>query len=139
MNYDINTPKIISKNILRISDTVWIEKSLYEKRGYKFYDIELSLNSNKIFLGRFSKDYNDLDVKYNEGKILICNTKFDFESKKIVIIKVLDLYDMSDDMFYCTTEQEALNIFDSNIDTSYLTNKNKFIVRNDIEKKKKLR
>lgn len=136
----INTPKLLyTKEIIEIGENAKISIGTYEKRRDIFQDVVLELNNKEIFLGRFNKEENKLIVKYNNGKILIGNEEFKQEVQEMRIIKVLSLYDMLDDTFYSCTEKEALNMFDSNIDSEYLKNKDALMHRTDIEKKKRLR
>ena len=137
---DINTPKLLyPKDIIKIGENAQISIGTYEKRRDVFQDVMLDLNGKEIFLGRFDKDENKLTVKYKDGKILIGHEMFKKETEDIRIIKVLSLYEMLDDTFISCTEKEALNMFDSNIDDTYLKNKDSLIHRADIEKKKRLR
>lgn len=140
MNYNINEPKLLySKDIIKISDSAFIEVGLYEKRKDVFYNVTLKLGSEEIFIGKFPKIYDSLEVKYKDGKILVYTNKFDSKAKAMKIIKVYSLYEISDDIFYSCTEEEALNIFDKNIDSSYLKNKDNLIYRTDVEKIRKNR
>ena len=140
VNSDINIPKLINqKDIIKIGENLTIEKGLYEKRGSRFYDIVLKSNEEEIFLGRFNKEQNNIDIEYKDGKILICQRKFDNDTQKFKIIKVFSLYEIIDKTFYSCTEAEALNIFDSSIDTSSLINGDNSIVRTDVEKLRRTR
>ncbi len=137
---DINTPKLLyPKDIIKIGENAQINIGTYEKRRDVFQDVILELNNKEIFLGRFNKDENKLIVKYKDGKILIGYQEFKKETEDMRIIKVLSLYEMLDDTFISCTEKEALNMFDPNIDDSYLKNKDSLIHRADIEKKIRLR
>ncbi len=140
MNYDINIPKLLNgKNIIKISDNSWIEKNLYEKRGDKYYEVLLYLDGKEIFIGKFNKDDYTLDVKYNNGKIIVLNTAFNDSTSSFDIVKVLSLYDILDDTFYCSEEEEALALFDDKLDSSHLKDKNKYMIRVDIEKNRRLK
>lgn len=140
MNNDINNPKLLYPlDTLKISEDVFVKIGLYEKRGNKFYDVFLNINDEEVFLGRFIKKFNKLKAKYNKGKILLYYDEFNENTKNMQIIEVLSLYEIIDDTFYSCTEEEALGIFDKNIDTRYLKNKHKPIYRADIEKKKRLK
>ena len=54
------------------------------------------------------------------------------------ITDVHTLYDIADDVCYSMNESELLNLFDSELDSSYLKNTNKLIVRSDVEKRRRL-
>ena len=137
---DINTPKLLyPKDIIKIGENAQISIGTYSKRNNTFQDVILELNGKEIFLGRFNKEEDSLAIKYNDGKILMGYQTFKKETGDMRIIKVLSLYEMLDDTFISCTEKEALNMFDSNIDDSYLKNKDALIHRSDIEKKKRLR
>ena len=140
VNKNINIPKLVqSKEIIEIGKNLTIEKGLYEKRGSRFYDIILKNNDKEIFFGRFLKENNDIYIDYTDGKILISQKKYDNENKIFNIIKVMSLYEIIDNTFYSCTEEEALQIFDSTIDTSNLINGNNSIVRTDVEKLRRLK
>ncbi len=137
---NINIPKLLyPKDIIEIGENVKINIGTYSKRNTVFQDVILELKDKEVFLGRFSKEDRPLIVKYKDGKVLIGNQEFKNEVEDMKIIKVLSLYEMVDDTFYSCTEKEALNIFDSSIDDTYLKDKDAFIHRSDIEKKKRLR
>ena len=138
--FDINTPKLLhKKEIIEIGENAKISIGTYKKRNDVFQDVVLELNSEEIFLGRFAKYENLLTVKYKDGKILIGYQEFKKDVEDMRIIKVLSLYEMLDDTFISCTEKEALNMFDSSIDDSYLKNKDALMHRDDIEKKIRLR
>ena len=138
VNYN-NEPKLLGPiETIKISENLTIKKGLYEKRGNAFYDISIVLLDKEIFIGRFPKDFNDIKIKYKDGKILVYYDELNEEYEKKIIIKVFSLYDIIDDVFYSCTEEEALTKFDDNIDTSYLKNRNNYIYRSDIEKTKRL-
>lgn len=135
---NINIPRLLGPvDEIKIGENAVIEKGLYEKRGNKFYDIKIKLQDKEIFLGRFNKTFDRISVKYKDGKILICNEEFKKDSMKIV--DVLSLYDILDDTFYSCTEEEAIKIFNPNIDYSNLKNKKRNISRADIEKLKRIK
>ena len=135
---DINTPKLLQPlDVIKIGEDAKIVIGLYEKRGNKFYDVTLNLKDKQIFLGRFDKTFDFFKVLYNNGKILTCYENFDKDSGSIQILEVLSLYEIVDDTFYSCIEEEALTMFDPNIDASYLRNKNNLIYRTDIEKRKR--
>ena len=45
------------------------------------------------------------------------------------------LYDILDDTHYSLSEAEALELFDSNLDSSKLKNKERLMIRCDVEKR----
>lgn len=138
-NTNIDEPKLIYNiDTIKIGEGATIKIDFYEKRGTRFYDIVLNLKDKEIFIGRFNKGEETIKAKYNDGKIIICDERLIEGENKVGIMKVFSLYDILDDTFYSCTEEEALNIFDSSIDTSHLKDKNKPIYRADIEKKRRL-
>lgn len=139
-SFDINIPKALgSPEIYKINDNNFIKSQLFQKRGDVFYDISFYNNGKEIFIGRFNKELYNLKFSYNNEKILLFYETFNSKKNKMDIIKVVSLYDVLDDTFIATTEEEALNIFDSNLDTAYLIDRDNFIFNSDIEKKKKLK
>lgn len=137
---DFNKPKLIYQpKIIKINDGSYVSVSEYEMRGNKcFFDVELNIPSKKIFIGRYIKEYNNVTAKYKDGKILVCNEEFIQEDKKMNITDVYTLYDILDDTHYNLTKIQALNLFDQSINSTYLKDKNKSILRSDIEKKQRL-
>lgn len=138
VKYDINEPVLMSLDVKKISDNSSIDIELYEKRKRKFYDVILNLPDKKIFIGRFIKEFDNISVDYNNGKVLIYIEKFIRQISTMKITKVLTLYDIVDDTCYSVTELEALSIFNKNIDSNYLEKKDNYIYRTDIEKSKRL-
>lgn len=140
MNYDVNEIKLIYNiNTLKISEDAFIKIDLIEKRGNKFFDVILTLKEREIFLGRFDKTFDKINAKYKDGKILIFYEEYTKETEKMEIIKILSLYEIIDDMFYSCSEKEALELFDKNIDSSYLKDKDNKIYREDVEKNRRLK
>ena len=106
-----------------------MEKLITISNGYDknvFYKEECN---KKEVLQEFNidKEYDKIKAKYNNGKILIYIDKFIQEKEKSLITNVLSLYDVVDQMVYCVTEEEALHLFDSSIDTSSLKNKERML------------
>lgn len=140
MTDNLNIPKLIDAiEITKIGKNSHIGVGLYEKRNNKFYDVVLKLNDKEIFIGRFNKEFNKLRVKYADGKILVYYDEFSKQSNKMEIIKVLSLYDILDNTFYSCTEIEALELFDKDINSSNLKDKDNYIRHSDCEKRKRLK
>ena len=136
----IYTPKIISNNLVeKITENAKVLIKKYEVRKNYFEDVILEISGQEILLGRFDQDVNLLFAMYKDGKILIGHKTFIDEVKDMKIVEIDALYEMADDTFYSCTEEEALKLFDDNIDTSYLKHKDKYIYRSDIEKKSRLK
>lgn len=134
LNNMVNEKKLKYKaEIVNINENNYISVSEYEKRGNSFFDVVFNNNGKEIFIGRYNKELKKINVKYNNGKILVFTNDF-IKDKGVFITDVLSLYDVLDDTFYSVTKLEALNVFDPTIDSSYIKNKNKLIVRDDIEK-----
>lgn len=129
---DINEPKPIGDpDIITIDKNLIIEIQNYKKRGEKYCDVTLinSLTDDEKIIGRFMEPISRIKVLYNDGKLLIYNDKFNNDEKKDVITKVLALYNIIDDVVYSESQEEMLNIFDENINSSYLEDKNKQITK----------
>ncbi len=129
---DINEPKPIGDpDIITIDKNLIIEIQNYKKRGEKYCDVTLinSLTDDEKIIGRFMEPISRIKVLYNNGKLLIYNDKFNNDEKKDVITKVLALYNIIDDVVYSESQEEMLNIFDENINSSYLEDKNKQITK----------
>jgi len=139
MNNLDNEKKLLNFKEEIIGEEAKIVIKTYQKRNNVFQDVVLQLGNREIFLGRFPKDEKKLIVKYSDGKILLAYKSQINELEGMKIIKVLSLYEILDDTFYSCTEKEALNIFDSSLDDSFLEEENSLMHRADIEKKKRLR
>lgn len=140
INPNINVPKQIGNpEVLEIGENIYVSTTLYEKRGNRFYDVSFINKDKEFFIGRFDKEDSSIKIDYKDGKILIYLDSFNRECEKMVITKVLSLYDILDDVTYACTEEEALKLFDSNMDANYLKNKNNIIVRSDVEKRNRLK
>lgn len=112
-----------------IDSNKYINVKLYEKNRIKYYEVVLNNNENEVFLGKYYENDSIFMVSCNKGKILIHNNQYFDEKGKTQIIEVLSLYDISDDVFYYCTEQEAVKLFDENLDTSSLKRKDKKLLR----------
>lgn len=137
---DITNPKQIGDPIITmISENLVIEIQNYTFRGEKYSDVVL-INSSidkQYFIGRFKDPQSQVKVLHNKDKILVYNDEYNINKRKDVIKSVLALYSIPDDTVYAETEKDALNIFDKNIDSSFLENGNRLLVETDIERKNK--
>lgn len=134
---DINKPKPIGDpNILQISKNIIVETQNFTKRNQTYCDVVLIdvLKNEQKFIGRFIEPQSKVKIKYNSGKILIYNDKFNTKLRKDVIVKVLALYSIIDDVIFAEDEETCLNIFDESIDTSFLKDKNNLTVKIDVER-----
>ena len=122
--------------IIKIDDNNYIRKIDLEKRGNSFCDIIFNNCGKEIFIGRYENDLNNIKVLYKNGRILVYSDKF--VKEKMQVTDVHTLYDIADDVCYSMNESELLKLFDSELDTSYLKNTNKLIVRSDVEKRRRL-
>ncbi len=133
--YNMETKLVEEPKIIKIGEKCKISINEYKKRLDTFYDVVLNNNGNEIFIGRYMKTDKELIVYYNNGKILVCNEEYISSINDKAITNVFDLYDIVDDIFYSVSSAEALEIFNPNLSSDFLKNKDKQIVRNDIEKK----
>ena len=137
-----NNNDVATVDVIHINDKLFIEKKEYKgpniTKNDRYYDVILNFPNEKIFIGRFNKTDEQLDVKYNDGKILVCLENYLHEIRKFVVVDVLSLYEVVDDTFYSCTAEEALAMFDSSIDSKYLKDKDRHIVRSDPAKRQKL-
>ena len=133
-NNDINKPQLkYEPTIIRIDDKNYVSISEYSKRGNSFYDVIFNNNGKEVFIGRYNKILDNVKVMYNNGKILVYS-----DIKNNLIIKVYSLYDILDDTHYSLSEVEALQLFNPDLDTSFLKNKDRSVVRTDVEKRHRL-
>lgn len=138
LNNISNAKRLIgSLTVININELNSIIIGEFKKRNNEFYDFVFNNNGKEIFLGRFVKEYGKINAKYKDGKILIYIENV-VENEINAITNVLGLYEIIDDTFYSVTEEMALKIFDSRLNTSYLKNKNNLIAREDIKKKQKV-
>jgi len=133
--YNINELKLKNKpQITKIDDNNYISIAEYKKRQTSFFEVVFNNRGKEILLGRYINEFDNIKAMYKDGKILVYSDEF-IRGEGIKIVDVKDLYDILDDTFYCVSKLEALNIFDSSIDSSYLKDKQKSTIRKDIEKK----
>lgn len=124
--------------IIRINDKNFISIYEYKKDLNILFDVIFNNDGKEIFIGRFIKEFNNIRAKYHNGKILVYETSFIKKIKENHITKVYALYDIVDDTFYSVTEEEALVLFDLNLCTKHLKNKDNSLIRTDLEKMKRL-
>ena len=78
----------------------------------EFYDIYVKVADEERFLGRYLRETQNLRIGYNNGKILIYYGNYDRDTQKFSkVTKVINLYNVEDDMFYPVREAEALRMF----------------------------
>ena len=135
---DYSATALFNPKIIEISEESFISIQLYEFRSNKFYDVILYNNGIKQFVGRFDEKDSIFEVAYNNGKILVYYSEFDEQSKKMCVSEIAQLYDISDDTVYACTEELALKLFDDNMDSQTLKNKDNSVIRIDKEKRKRL-
>lgn len=114
-----------------------VSTQLKRKRMSIYYDVVLSNNGKEIFIGHYSNEYDNIKVSLNNGNLLIYSLKSNKKGENSV--KVLDLYNIEDDLHYSVTEKEALDIFDSSLKVSNLKDGDNNIHRTDLEKIKRLK
>lgn len=134
MDFNFSYPVITGKQKrIEISKENFILIKNYRKGASEYSIVSLHLkNQDVFFIGSFNEEFDNLNVKYKDGRILVyCGVE--------KISKVLSLYDIVDSTFYSCSEKEALNIFDPNIDDSILKESNSMIWVSDIKKKKTLK
>lgn len=137
---NINKPRTNGEPIITIiTEKLIVETQNYIIRNDKYSDVVLinSLTDKQNFIGRFKEPQSQVKILFKDDKILVYNDEYNFEKKQDVITKVLALYSILDDTIYAETEENALNIFDKNIDSSYLEDKDKLLIEIDIERKNK--
>lgn len=134
MDFNFSYPVITGKQKrIEVSKENFILIKNYRKGASEYSIVSLHLkNQDVFFIGSFNEEFDNLNVKYKDGRILVyCGVE--------KISKVLSLYDIVDSTFYSCSEKEALNIFDPNIDDSILKESNSMIWVSDIKKKKTLK
>lgn len=131
------TKKIFEPTIFKINEDLYIKSQLCEKKGNNFYDISFVNGDNEFFIGRYVKEFNPISIMHKNDKVLICIKEC--IDGLMYITKVLSLYNILDNMLYSLTELEAIKIFDSSLNTSYLKHPNNHIYREDLEKVKRFK
>lgn len=137
---DINSPRLIGDPIItEISENIMVETQNYIFRYEKYTDVILIniLTNEQYFIGRFKEPQSKVKILFNDGKILVYNDKYNYEKNNNVITNVLALYSILDDSIYAETEENALNIFNKDLDSSFLENKDRLLIEIDIERKNK--
>lgn len=131
----IKKPRIIFSDIKEITDNNYISINLYEMNRKNYYEVIYHYFNKEVFFGKYYKTDFLLDVSYKNGKILVFTKEYNRENYKMEIAEVLALYNIDDDMFYYCTEEEAIKIFDENLNTLYLKNKNRKVLVSHIKKR----
>lgn len=129
---------IFQPEIILIDQGKYIKIQLFEYRSKLYYEVVFVNNGSEKFIGEYERDDNRIEVAYSNGKVLVYYNEYNTNQKRMCLSKVLTLYNIDDDTFYACTEEEALNIFNPNLDSSFLNDKENFIMRVDVEKKKRL-
>lgn len=135
---DFEKKAIFEPEIIFIDQDKYIKKQMFEYWIRLYYEVVFVDNGSEKFIGEYEREDNRIEVAYSNGKILVYKNEYNFVQKRMCLTKVFDLYNINDDTFYACTEEEALNIFNSNLDSSFLNNKGNFLMRADVEKKKRL-
>ena len=125
--------------IINIDEKNYIKKIILEKRGNEFTDVIFNNCGIEKFIGRYNNDIQNIKVLYNNGRVLVYSDKYIKEKNGVQITNVYTLYDILDDVCYSMTEEDLLKTFDPTLDSSYLKNSNKLIIRSDVEKRHRLR
>lgn len=137
LNHDVNNLNLINKTSMKISDNCCIIITEFRKRKKLLYDVVFKNNETKKFIGRYPKYDTLFNVKYFNGKILVYGEEFNKKIGSVVITNVYELYNILDDCYYSLAEEEALKLFYPEADINFLKNKDRLIVRVDLEKIKR--
>jgi len=133
MDINFSYPTITGKEKnININEKTFIKIKNYKKGASEYSIVTLHFNDKIVFIGKFSEEFDNLNAKYKDGRVLVY-----FGNGEVK--KVLSLYEMVDDTFYSCTEEEALNIFDNTLDNSHIQNNNQLICRADSEKTRRLK
>ena len=131
----INKAKLLYEpEIIKINNNNYIKVSQYSYRNNTYYEVIFNNNGKDIFIGKYDTENQPVNAKYNDGKILVYTYDYVGENHNLEITKVLNLYDILDETFFCVTEEEALGIFDVDIDSSNLKNRDRIIKERNYRK-----
>ena len=122
-----------------IDENTYVTVDEYTQYDEYYFDILLHKENDIIPLGRYIKESKLILTAYKDKKILIYYADFDPVNGGLNrIVKVVNLYNIDDDMFYNLTEEEALKLFDESIDSSHLYTPEGKLVEFSVDKKQRV-
>lgn len=122
----------------KINDNVYVTVNEYIQFDQNYFDVVLHKNSDEIIIGRYLKEFKNIMASYNDGKIILYFVEYDYIKNSLSkIIKIINLYNIADDMSYSLTEKEALNLFDKSIIADDLLEPDNMITDYNINNKQK--
>lgn len=136
--YEIEPELFLIHDGCIIDEKNYISINEYIQYDVNYFDIILHKGDNDIILGRYLKDFKNIMAAYKDNKILLYYADYNYSDSNLSkIIKVINLYNIEDDVFYSLTEKEALNVFDSEISTQYLIDPDNRLIEYNIDNKQK--
>ena len=135
-------PKIfIHHDVCKINQNTYVTVDEYIQYDINYLLITLHKDGDQIILGRYLKEGHNILVSNRNENILLYYADYDYDTHSLSrIIKVINLYDIINDMTYSVTEKKALEIFDPNLSTEYLLNPEGSLVNyNAINNQKKFK
>lgn len=138
----ISEPKLyMHHDGCKISEEIFVTVDEYIQYDINYLLITLHKNGKKIIVGRYLKEGRNILVSYKNGNIMLYYADYNYNTYSLSkIIKVINLYDIVNDMSYAVTEKEALELFDSNLSTDNLAYPNASLVEyNEVNNQKKIK
>ena len=125
----------------KINENTNVTVDEYIQYDIHYLLITLNKNGEPIIIGRYLKESKNILVSYKNHNILLYYADYNHDSNSLSkIFKVINLYDVFEDISYCVTEKQALEIFDPSINTNYLIDPDGSLVNyNVVNNQKKLK
>lgn len=137
-NYESEPEFFITHDGCKIDNNTYIRVDEYIQYEQNYFDIILHKEEKEIIIGRYLKDFKNIMVAHKNNKILFYYAEYAHSDERIMnIVKIINLYNLEDDVFYSVTEKEALNLFDSSISDEYLQTPDDRLLNYNINNKQK--
>lgn len=126
--YDIKITGNI--NIIHLTENEVIEKVPVKISEEEFYDVFYKKDNDSIFLGRYLKNFNVLDIDVKGDIILISLKKFFKEESALFPIKILTAFNKGDITLLNIKEGEIAKKFFGEDAIKYLIDSNNYLYNN---------
>ena len=126
--YDIKITGNI--NIIHLTENEVIEKVPVKISEEEFYDVFYKKDNDSIFLGRYLKNFNVLDIDVKGDIILISLKKFFKEESALFPMKILTAFNKGDITLLNIKEGEIAKKFFGEDAIKYLIDSNNYLYNN---------
>lgn len=131
---------LIDSETKKIDNTNYVLKETKKINSDLVVDITLFLTNQKYFIGRYPMFQERIAFDVSNEYIIVYTWNFDSEQGKVVINKILSLYNINDKVEVVGTFKELGDKFNNSVKKQLSfeeNNDDKLIYRSDIERKRK--